>query len=160
MRRQLTLFLPPEQRAVVEPFRQRLDPRQHALIPAHVTLCRDDELADWPTLERRLSGLSAFSLTLRFGAPQVLPDGCILLRPTHGAEQYQDLRRFVLGPSAPTHGAHLTLLHPRHATGATPDLTEVAAALAGLTATFRTIALIEQRDSNPWQVLREYGRAA
>jgi hypothetical protein len=160
MRRQLTLFLPPEQRAVVEPFRQRLDPRQHALIPAHVTLCRDDELADWPTLERRLSDLGAFSLTLRFGAPQVLPGGCILLRPTHGAEQYQELRRFLLGSSAPIHGAHVTLLHPRHATGATPDLTEIATALAGLTATIRTIALIEQHDSNPWQLLREYGSAA
>lgn len=160
MRRQLTLFLPPDQRAIVEPIRQRLDPRQHALIPAHVTLCRDGELADWPALERRLSSLGALSLTLRFGAPQVLPDGCILLRPTQGAEQYQDLRRLLLGPSAPIHGAHLTLLHPRHATGAAPDLTEIATTLAGLAATFRTIALIEQRDGNPWQVLREYGSAA
>lgn len=156
MRRQLSLFLPSAQRAVVEPIRRRLDPRQHALIPAHVTLCRDDELADWPAVERRLSSLQAFSLTLRFGAPQALPDGCILLRPMQGAAQYQALRRFLLGPMAPIHGAHLTLLHPRHATGTPPDVAELATVLADFVTTFSAIALIEQRGSAPWQLLREY----
>ena len=156
MRRQLTLFLPPPQRAIIEPIRQRLDPRQHAIIPAHVTLYRDDELADWPALERRLSSLEAFSLTLRFGAPQALPDGCILLRPTQGAQQYQALRRSLLGPAAPIHGAHLTLLHPRHATGTPPDVAELATVLADLVVTFSSIALIEQRGLAPWQLLREY----
>lgn len=156
MRRQLSLFLPSAQRAIIEPIRQRLDPRQHALIPAHVTLCRDDELADWPTVERRLSSLQAFSLTLRFGAPQALPDGCILLRPMQGAAQYQALRRSLLGPTAPIHGAHLTLLHPRHATGNPPDMAELATVPPDLVTTFSSIALIEQRGSAPWQLLREY----
>lgn len=159
MRRQLSLFLPSAQRAVVEPIRQRLDPRQHALIPAHVTLCRDDELADWPAVERRLSSLQAFSLTLRFGAPQALPDGCILLRPMQGAAQYQALRRSLLGPTAPIHGAHLTLLHPSHATGTPPDVAELATVLSDFVTTFSSIALIEQRGSAPWQLLREYPHA-
>lgn len=156
MRRQLSLFLPAAQRAIIEPIRRRLDPRQHALIPAHVTLCRGDELADWPAVQRRLSSLQAFSLTLRFGTPQALPDGCILLRPMRGAAQYQALRRSLLGPTAPIHGAHLTLLHPRHATATQPDVAELATVLADFVTTFSAIALIEQRDSAPWQLLREY----
>jgi hypothetical protein len=159
MRRQLSLFLSPDQRAVVEPIRQRLDPRQHAIIPAHVTLCRDDELAHWPLVRERLASLKSFSITMRFGDPQVLPDGCVLLRPTHGIEEYQHLRQLVLGPRATDHGAHLTLLHPRNSAGVTYDLAEISHALTGLTTTFRTIALIEQCETGMWVVQREYGAA-
>ncbi|HBK47462.1 MAG TPA: hypothetical protein DDZ67_13725 [Xanthomonadaceae bacterium] len=157
MRRQLTLFLPPDQRAIVEPIRQRLDPRQHAIIAAHVTLCRDDELVPWQALGRRLARLGEFSLTMQFGEPQVLPDGCVLLRPTHGMEQYQHLRQAILGSSANAHGAHVTLLHPRNAAGVIHDLAEIVPVLTGLTATFRTITLIEQPGPGPWSVRQEYG---
>ena len=159
MRRQLSLFLPPDQSSVVEPIRQRLDPLQHAMIPAHVTLCRDDELATWPPVRDRLASLKSISITMQFGYPHVLPDGCVLLRPTHGIEQYQHLRRSVLGPSANAHGAHLTLLHPRNSAGVTYDLAEISHALTGLTATFRTIALVEQGESGKWVVQQEYGAA-
>ncbi len=159
MRRQLTLFLPPDQRAVVEPIRQRLDPRQHAVIQAHVTLCRDGELVHWEVISQRLASLGEISITMQFGEPQVLPDGCVLLRPTHGAEQYQHLRQSILGSSANVHGAHITLLHPRNAAGVSYNLAEIAPALAGLTATFRTIAVIEQYGSAPWLVQQEFGAA-
>ena len=159
MRRQLTLFLPPDQRAIVEPIRHRLDPQQHAIIQAHVTLCRDNELVPWQVINQRLASLGDFSITMQFGEPQLLPDGCVLLRPTRGAEQYQDLRQSILGSSANAHGAHITLLHPRNAGGVIYNLAEIAPALAGLTATFRTIAIIEQYGSGPWLVQQEYGAA-
>ena len=158
-RRQLTLFLPPAQQATVEPIRQRLDPQQHAIIRAHVTLCREDELEPWQLLGQRLANLGGFAVTMQFGEPQVLQDGCVLLRPTRGAEQYQHLRRSILGPLANAHGAHITLLHPRNAAGVIYDLAEIATPLAGLTATFRTVALIERRGSGPWLVRQEYGAA-
>ena len=44
-RRQLTLFVPHAEAAPIEALRATLDPVQHALIAAHVTLCREDELA-------------------------------------------------------------------------------------------------------------------
>ena len=96
---------------------------------------------------------------MQFGKPQVLADGCLLLRPIHGEEQYRHLRHSILGPSANVHGAHLTLLHPRNAAGVTYDLEEISSALAGLTATFRTISLIEQYDAGPWRVRQSYGVA-
>ncbi len=159
IRRQLTLFLPPGQRAIVEPVRQRLDPTQHAIIQAHVTLCRDEELDSWQLISQRLASLGQISITLQFGEPHVLPDGCVLLRPTHGAEEFQQLRQSILGPSSSVHGAHITLLHPRNAAGRNYNLDEIASALAGLTATFRTVSLIQQCGAGSWLLQQDYGAA-
>lgn len=141
----------------MEPIRQRLDPRQYAIIPAHVTLCRDDELLAWQEIGPRLAALGEFAILMQFGEPQVLADGCLLLRPTHGMEQYRELRRAVLGASANAHDAHITLLHPRHAAGVAYNLSDIAPKLAGLKAIFRTVALIEQHSPGPWLVRREFG---
>jgi hypothetical protein len=158
-RRQLSLFLPEAQRSLVDPIRQRLDPIQHALIPAHVTLCRDEELPEWRELTQRLEGLGQFSITMQFGDPLELPDGCVLLRQTVGTEQFQHLRQSILGTASRASKAHLTLLHPRNATGALHDLAAIGRELAGLVVTFRTISLIEQCGCDPWQVKGEYGAA-
>lgn len=158
-RRQLSLFLPEAQRSLVEPVRQRLDPIQHGLIPAHVTLCRHDELPELRQLIRQLERLEPFSITLKFGAPQELPDGCVLLRPSLGAEEFQALRRRILGNEARAYGAHLTLLHPRNATGAIPDLAGISRELADLVVPFDTLSLIEQYGHDPWRVKRAYGSA-
>ena len=158
-RRQLSLFLPEAQGSLVEPIRQRLDPIQHALIPAHVTLCRHDELPDLQHLILRLGHLDPFSITMAFGEPQELPDGCVLLRPCRGAKEFQALRRLILGDAARAYGAHLTLLHPRNATGAKHDLAGISRDLANLVVTFSTISLIEQDGSDPWQVKTAYGSA-
>ncbi|QDA56529.1 2'-5' RNA ligase family protein [Thermomonas aquatica] len=158
-RRQLSLLVPEEQRAIVEPIRQRLDPIQYSLIPAHVTLCRDNELPELRILKRRLERLEAFSFTMAFGEPQELSDGCVLLRPTTGVEHFQALRRSILGPDATAQGAHLTLLHPRNATGAIHNLESLARKLSGLEIRFKTIAIIEQRGCDPWTVKNEYRSA-
>ena len=42
---QLTLFVPPPNAELIESVRRLVDPIQHQLIPAHVTLCREDEFA-------------------------------------------------------------------------------------------------------------------
>ena len=158
-RRQLSLLLPEAQRVVVEPIRQRLDPIQYSLIPAHITLCRDDELPEPSDLAARLLGLRRVSITVAFGGPEELADGCVLVRPVSGLEQFQDLRQQIVGPGARQHGAHLTLLHPRNATGAVHDLSAIANQIAGLVITFQSVALIEQRGCDPWQVKGEYPSA-
>lgn len=55
--------------------------RQHALIPAHVTLCRDDEIVAWQEVGQRLAGFGPLALTMRLGEPQVPADGCVPPRP-------------------------------------------------------------------------------
>ena len=134
-----------------------LDPRQHTLISAHVTLCRDEELVAWQIIEQRLASLGKFTVTMQFGEPQVLPDGGVLMRATQGAGQYQHLRQIILGSSAGSHDPHITLLHPRNAAGVAYNLAEMAPMLAGLRITFRTVALIEQHGVAPWSVRQEFG---
>jgi 2'-5' RNA ligase len=158
-RRQLSLLLPEALRSRVEQIRQRLDPIQYALIPAHVTLCRDDELPDLQQLILRIERLEPFLITMNFGDPQELPDGCVLLRPSSGGGQFQALRQAILGPAAREYGAHLTLLHPRNATGALHDFPAIKRELDGLVVTFQNVSLIEQHGCNPWQVRGTYGSA-
>ena len=156
-RRQLTLFLPPGPREWVERIREQIDPVQYAQIAAHVTLCRDDEISAWSSVRQRLASIGRFSLTMRFGHPEVLPDGCMLLRPAEGLDEFHALRRALLGGDARLYGPHLTLLHPRNAPGAVYDLNEIAAVVGGLAATFESVALIEKTSTGPWIVREEYG---
>lgn len=156
-RRQLTLFLPEAQREAVEAVRRTVDPRQAALIAGHVTLCRDAELQPWLPVQRRLAEVGPVSLTMQFGTPEVLADGAVLLRPVAGMAEYQQLRCALLGPLAKEHGAHITLLHPRHAAGVSYDLAAIAQAVAGLTVTFRSISDITQVGNDPWQIQTSYG---
>ena len=158
-RRQLSLFVPEAQRILLEQIRKRLDPIQHALIPAHVTLCRDDELPDLQELILRLERLAPFLISMKFERPEELPDGCVLLRPSSGTEEFRALRHAILGASARDYKAHLTLLHPRNATGTLHNLESIDRELSGLTVTFSTASLIEQWGSNPWQVVAAYGSA-
>ena len=158
-RRQLSLIVPGAQRSVVEPIRQRLDPIQYSLIPAHVTLCRDNELPELADLTKCLERLGNFAFTMAFGAPEELQDGCVLLRPTAGGEQYQALRQSILGERAAIHEAHLTLLHPRNATGAVHNLNMIARELSDFTIRFSTISLIEQHACSPWLIRHEYQSA-
>jgi hypothetical protein len=159
MRRQLTLFLPPKERALVDEIRKELDPRQFAIIPAHVTLCRDEELDPWPVIRQRLASLRPFTLDMQFGGAEVLPDGCVLLRSTLGIEAYQTLRGILLGPIAKQHGAHITLLHPRHAAGASYSLPEISQRLSGLAVPFRSVSVIEQLPGEAWVMRSCHGAA-
>lgn len=107
-----------------------------------------------------LANLGPFSITMQFGQPQVLADGCVLLCPTHGAQQYRHLRQCILGPAVSHQGAHITVLHLRDAAGVTYDLAEITSALVGLATTLCTISLVEQHGSGPWLVRQEYRAAS
>ena len=96
---------------------------------------------------------------MKFGKPQELPDGCVLLRPTQGADEFRELRRFILGRSTRAYCAHLTLLHPRNANGAIHDLAGISHDLADFVVSFSTVSLIEQYGDDPWQVKGSYGSA-
>lgn len=158
-RSQLTLFVPDPAARAVEAVRARLDPVQAGLIAAHVTLCREDELAglDIDTLQERLRHFGAGALTLRFGPPQPFDGHGLLLPCTEGQPLFQALRCGVLGSaSARPHGAHLTLAHPRNPPRADPSARDAAAGLAGLTLTFSVISWIRQEGTAAWQRISDH----
>lgn len=156
-RRQLTLFVPAPEREPLEHVRGALDPRQQALIAAHVTLCREAELEPWGPVRARLARLDRVEVVLQFGLPVQLPDGCVMLPVVGGMAGYEELRQRILGPACRTHTPHLTLLHPRHAAGVAVDLPELARQLPVRGIRFAEIAVIEQRDGGVWRQVERFG---
>ncbi len=155
-RRQLTLFVSRDAARAIETVRARLDPVQHRLIPAHVTLCREDELArlgedGW---RERLAAAAVAPITLTFGAPVPFAGHGVLLPCMAGAPEFHALRVQLLGDSdVRPHAPHLTLAHPRNlraphnVPGARAELT------VPMVLTFTSVCLIEQCGDEPWQVL-------
>ncbi len=159
-RLQLTLFLH-GQAPVIEEIRVRYNPLQAQLIAAHVTLCREDELAQLELIKDNLSRLQLpWPLVIHFGPPQRFNQGKgVLLTAVGDLTDFAHLRRLVLAGtnSAPReHQAHLTLMHPRNS--ACTD--EIFAQLLNYTfpsaLTFSRVCLIIQTDQQPWKPLDEF----
>lgn len=158
LRRQLTLFVPATSSAAIESVRRRLDPIQAALIAAHVTLCREDELVDLDVevMLQRVRAWDAGPILLGFGAATRFFDHGVLLPCEHGSDAFHRLRQWILDDrGARHHDAHITLAHPRNPRAPT----DVDAALAEIPSTLRvafpSVALIEQVAGAPWTLLRE-----
>ena len=158
IRRQLSLYVPEPQRIAIDVVRAVLDPVQHRLIPAHVTLCREDELAaiDESALATRLEGASP--ITLRFGAPERFDGHGILMPCKEGEPDFHALRQHVLGRCDVRRASpHLTLAHPRNPRAPGNDLANAASLQNGITLQFDGVHLIEQVDGGIWQVLYWFG---
>lgn len=153
MRRQLSLFVPAAPAVALEALRARLDPVQHALIPAHVTLARDDELEGLAPDDIAARLRNAGPITLKFAAPEAFDGHGVWLPLAEGDEAFQALRRRALGREDVREArAHVTLAHPRNprAEGNVRDVW--AAWPGGFEATFVAVQWIEQIDRAPWIV--------
>lgn len=134
-----------------------LDPVQAELIPAHVTLCREDELDGVSAAEftRRL-GLGR-PVDLSFGAPQLFHGHGVLLPAVGDLSAFDSLRRIALGrESVRQHSPHITLAHPRNPQAPGNTAANVLLAPTGLRVTFTEVVLIEQTNTAPWQVLEHF----
>jgi 2'-5' RNA ligase len=155
IRFQLSLFVPPPISEDIEAVRRIVDPAQHRLIPAHVTLCREDELTalSLPELHARLGEARHGPVTLEFGPPERFGGHGILLPCVGGIAAFQSLREVVLAtrPVRP-HAPHLTLAHPRNPKALGNDLQHTVSLREGLTMTFEHVHFIEQTDDAPWVV--------
>jgi len=156
-RTQLSLFVPPADAIAIEAVRQLVDPVQHALIPAHVTLCREEELADPELVGARLAKLALPPLVLQFGTAESFSEYGLLLPCIAGVERYRALRQSVLDARDVREASpHITLAHPRNprALGNAPSNASTLPPFLHLT--FPTISRIEQRDGGRWRVVEEW----
>lgn len=157
-RSQLTLFVPAPYGARLDALRKTLDPIQASLIAAHVTLCREDEIAhiDPTALFARVHTWGHGPLHLTFGPPRRFSGHGVLLPCEQSAEQFHALRQWLLQDDGiRVHDAHLTLAHPRNAraTGNTDDA--LAACPKDLRLHFASVSLIEQHHTAAWRLVRE-----
>lgn len=159
VRVQLRLYVPEPQAAIIHAVRRILDPLQSRLIPAHATLCREDELATIPplVLRSRLARLPMTSLTLRFGRPQPFSGHGILLPCEVGAEQFVMLRQHLLGAADVRRLApHITLAHPRNPKVPGNSIAVAESLPDRISISFCAIRWIEQFEGTPWNVLETY----
>ncbi|KFN43064.1 2'-5' RNA ligase family protein [Arenimonas oryziterrae] len=163
VRLQLSLYLSPSQSAAVEALRAVLDPVQHRLIPAHVTLCREDELAalDLAALGAKFADADLPPLTLHFGRPEAFHEHGILLPCIDGEADFHQRRERILATSPVRHqAAHITLAHPRNPKAAGNHLDRALQLPQELCFTFTSVCLIRQQGASPWQVLETFAWAA
>jgi len=155
---QLTLYVPPSSAVSIEECRRLLDPIQANLIPAHVTLCREDEVqdVDLSALGSILRASRTQPITLKFGSPEVFQGHGLLLPCVEGEDQFQDLRRCVLGSrNVRHHTPHITVAHPRNPRSPQNVPANLSAIPKGLIITFATVRHIRQEAMAPWQVIGE-----
>jgi predicted acetyltransferase len=155
-RRQLSLYVPSDAAAAIEAVRRVVDPIQSGLIPAHVTLCREEELGRLSESEllERLTDPGLKPVTLRFGRPEGFSGHGILLPCIGGVGEFRSLRERLLGSTEiREQQPHITLAHPRNAKASGNSLTGAAGLPESLSITFSTVRLIEQEGGQPWKVL-------
>ena len=162
-RRQLTLFLSMPTRGIIDQVRQRIDPVQFGRLPAHITLCYDDEIQDWDYVAGSLDAFASEEIRFNFtvdGARVFEAEGKgIYLRITEQGGFYDLARSRLLATSSSARrqvGPHLTLLHPRHARDRTDGWTLVDSIAFPERISVQQISLIELRESR-WTVLHTYG---
>ena len=156
-RQQLSMFVPVQAATELEQVRRVVDPVQSSLIPAHITLCREDELRGLPAIRNRLQNLHLPAISLSFAPAEIFYEHGLIMHCIAGEHAFLHLREFVLdSKNIRAQHPHLTLAHPRNPKAPGNSL-EVAANLpTPLQLVFPSICLIEQSGDYPWRVLEAY----
>lgn len=158
-RTQLSMYVPASAAAELESVRRILDPVQCDLIPAHVTLCREDELASLGRAElgARLADGGARAITLQFGRAVAFDGHGILLPCIAGEQAFIALRRHVLGSRTIRRQApHITLAHPRNPRSPGNSLLTATRLPDAVSITFTSVSLIQQTGGERWRVLQDF----
>jgi hypothetical protein len=155
-RSQASLYLP--DLLPVESLRVRYNPAQALLIPAHVTLCREDEVADWGAFRARLETLRPFKITLGFGVP-VRENDFVFLPVREGFDEFHEFRTALLMKEPRKHIPHVTIIHPRNGTCTDQIFADISLNIQPFQITFREVMLIEQKDDGVWNEVARVGTA-
>lgn len=155
--KQLSLYVPAHAAKEIEAVRKIVDPIQSNLIPAHITLCREDELDDFATIKARPAHIPLKPITLRFGTPEIFSGHGLLLNCIGGDDKFRLLREYLLASkNIKNQRPHITLAHPRNPKSAGNLLGSASRLPEMIEITFPTIYLIEQAGNEPWRVLEKY----
>lgn len=156
-RKQLSMYVPQDAARAIEAVRKVVDPIQSSLIPAHMTLCREDELGDLASVRARLRSAPFQPLTLRFGKPEPFSGHGLLLECIEGEDQFRALREYLLASSRiRNQKPHITLAHPRNPRSGGSSSSSTSTLPEVIEVTFPSIHLIEQEGNEPWQLLETY----
>jgi 2'-5' RNA ligase len=157
---QLTLFVEEPEAAAIEAIRRAYNPAQYQLIPCHVTLCREDELADMERILHNLDVLQQAPVTISFGSiVRFMEDKGVLMPAVGDNDSFHQLRKTILSgvvENPRRHMPHITLMHPRNATCTDSIFEALKKQALPRQLTFTSIALIEQEGGGKWQTLQVF----
>jgi 2'-5' RNA ligase len=158
-RRQLTLF-PLDNVIELEKIRQQYNPVQFALIAAHITLCREDELTALDKVMHNCRQLRwIHPLCVQLGRPERFEEGRGVLLPGGiSNDDFQLLRKQVLSgiiDQPRFHQPHLTLLHPRNSRCTDAIFETISRQALPGELYFDEVCLIEQKNGAPWRLLEK-----
>jgi len=157
IRRQLSMYVPVDNAQEIEKVRKIVDPTQSNLIPAHITLCREDELCEFSQIKGKLNKIEFEPLTLSFGKVEVFSGHGLLLNCVEGEYKFRLMREYLLGSkNIRNQTPHITLAHPRNPKSIGNSLGNVATLPEIIKITFPIIYLIEQELGKPWCVLEQF----
>lgn len=159
-RQQLTLSVAEKEAMAIEQIRHAYNSQQFDLIKAHVTLCREEEIANITRVVQNLSKLQQNPITLSFGKAIRFADGKGVLMPAIGNNApFEALRASILQgliENPREHAPHITLMHPRNATCNDAIFAHIEQIALPQQITFKKISLIEQEIGEKWITLREF----
>jgi 2'-5' RNA ligase len=159
-RLQLTLFVDACDAALIEQVRQTYNPLQYALIKAHITLCREDEIVPLELVVAHLRKLRHAPIAIDFGEVQRFSEGKGVLMPAIGDQTaFHELRATILTGIIEVprmHAPHLTLMHPRNATCTDDIFAAIKAQQLPQKLVFSTISLISQEIGQQWEVVEVF----
>ncbi len=159
IRRQLTLFVN-EPNGDIEKIRAEFNPKQYHLIPAHVTLCREDEIEPIEKVIERIKSIVLENpIRIEFGNMERFANGRGVYISSFGDnKEFMELRKLVLGQTElkKEQIPHITLMHPRNSTCTNEIFEKIQNYNIPTELEFRKISLIEQKNSEKWKVLLEF----
>jgi 2'-5' RNA ligase superfamily len=159
-RQQLTLFISKEDSGAIESIRKKYNPEQYQLIGSHVTLCREEELADAAIVLGNLQYAQLSAITIQFGAVTRFDNGKGVLIPASGNnEAFHQLRQKLLAKTAEPlrrPEPHITLMHPRNSTCTDGIFAAIQSAKLPACLTFNKISLIQQIDGGKWEIQKAF----
>jgi 2'-5' RNA ligase len=156
---QLTLFVAETESEQIEKVRRHYNPLQYALIPAHITLCREDELLQMERITENIGALSQENLQLFPDVPTRFDNGKGVYLPMKNVADFEALRKVVLAeviPNPRQQLPHLTLMHPRNSRCTDAIFQEICQAEFPSILSFDNICLIEQEEAQKWKIIREF----
>ncbi len=157
IRRQLSLFLPEPERRTIDAVRQKVDVQQHKIIPAHITLCGDEEIDSFSAADDSIRSLGNIDIALSLGPVVRLQDGCVLIPVVGPTTSYDHVRQHILRDRYKQRTPHITLLHPRNSIGKEHLFTAIKEEPLPTFVRLNEIVLIEQIDGGVWKVVERFG---
>ena len=146
---------------MIEKIRAEFNPIQFNLIPAHVTLCRENEIKSIEKVIENIKSLSIDNpLRIEFDKVERFDNSKGLLIPAKkGNDEFIELRKSILKgliEFPEDHHPHITLMHPRNSTCTDEIFNQILKYNLPTELSFNKISLIEEGNDGKWKIKNHF----